>query len=255
MNVVFTREKKFTAGKYTEVDWYPYTDRQQHAARLPRAKRKKAQLPKIKALNDRYSRQLVRLLIEGNFTKGDYHTTLTFAEKVSDEEAQRLFGNYIKRLRNAYRRAGKELRYIYVAEHGGKRGRIHYHIIMNSGIPRDQVEQIWGENGYVNVDRLQPDKDGTFAALEKYIMKSQAENEKHRRTWNCSRNLKRPTVTTNDNSISRRRVMRMFRANADGELMRYIGEVYKGFEIIHGAVSVNEVTGFIHAEFRMRRNE
>ena len=114
MNVIFTREKKFSAGrgKYLEVDWFPYTDKQEKAARMPRAKREKAQLPKVKNLNDKYSRRMVRLLIEGNFRPGDYHTTLTFAKETTDEEAQKDFRNYIRRLRNAYKKVGLELKHL-----------------------------------------------------------------------------------------------------------------------------------------------
>lgn len=257
-NVIFTREKKFSAGggRYLEVDWYPYTDKQQAVARLPRAKREKAQLPKVKNLNDKYSRQMVRLLVEGNFKPKDFHTTLTFADNVTDEEARKEFKNYIRRLKNAYSKKNIELKYLYVAEHGSKRGKIHYHLIMNSGIPRDDIENLWGKHrGRVNTDNLQPDNDGTFAALENYIMKSQAENRTRERIWNCSRNLKRPTVTTNDNSVSRKRVMGAMNAQSNDELRKYVEGMYKGYSLLSGGTFVNEVTGLIHGEFRLRRNE
>ncbi len=258
MNVIFTREKKFSAGrgKYLEVDWFPYTDKQEKAARMPRAKREKAQLPKVKNLNDKYSRRMVRLLIEGNFRPGDYHTMLTFAKETTDEEAQKEFRNYIRRLRNAYKKVGLELKHLYVAEHGSKRGRIHYHLIMNSGIPRDDIENLWGKHrGLVNTDRLQADENGTFAALEKYIMKSQQENRTRSRVWNCSRNLKRPLLTTNDNSVSRKRVMGAFKAHRNEELRQYVEGLYKGYTLISGGAAVNDVTGMIYASFRLRRNE
>ena len=258
MNVIFTREKKFSAGrgKYLEVDWFPYTDKQEKAARMPRAKREKVQLPKVKNLNDKYSRRMVRLLIEGNFQPGDYHTTLTFAKETTDEEAQKEFRNYIRRLRNAYKKVGLELKHLYVAEHGSRRGRIHYHLIMNSGIPRDDIENLWGKHrGLVNADRLQADENGTFAALEKYIMKSQQENRTRSRVWNCSRNLKRPELTTNDNSVSRRRVLGVFKAQKNEELRRYVEGLYKGYALVSGGASVNEVTGMIYASFSLKRLE
>lgn len=258
MNVIFTREKKYSAGrgKYLEVDWFPYTDKQAKVARMPRARRQRVQLPKIKNLNNKYSRRMVRLLVEGNFMPGDYHTTLTFANDVTDEEAQKEFRNYIRRLKNAYRKAGVELMHLYVAEHGTKKGRIHYHIVMNSGISRDDVENLWGKHrGFVNVDRLQADENGTFAALEQYIMKSQKENQTRSRVWNCSRNLKRPDLTTNDNSVSRRRVAKAFRSQSNDDLREYVESVFKGYQLVSGNVVVNDVTGLLHAEFRLRRLE
>lgn len=258
LKVIFTREKKFSAGggKYLEIDWFPYTEEQEKAARRPRAKREKATLPKVKNLNDKYSRRMVRLLIEGNFKPGDYHVTLTFRDKVTDEEAQKEFHNYISRLRNAFKKAGQDLMYLYVAEHGQKRGRIHYHIILNSDIPRDDIENLWGKHrGRVNADRLQADDDGTFAALEKYLMKSQAENKNGKRTWNCSRNLKRPMQTTNDNSISKKRVTNLFKAHHNDEFREYVETVYKGYQLVSGGITSNEVTGLLYAEFRLRRRE
>ena len=258
MGVTFTREKKYSAGrgKYLEVDWYPYTDKQEHVARMPRAKREKAQLPKMKNLNDKYSRRMVRLLVEGNFKPGDYHTTLTFAKGVTDEEAMKDFRNYIRRLKTAYLKAGSELKYLYVAEHGVKYGKIHYHIIMNSGISRDDVEDIWGkERGRVNTDRLKLDTDGTFGDLESYIVKSQGEKKPRERVWNCSRNLKRPDLTTNDNSVSRKRVLGAFKAQKNEELRRYVEGLYKGYALVSGGASVNEVTGMIYASFRLKRLE
>lgn len=257
-NIVFTREKKFSAGKgrYLEVDWFPYTDKQEQAARLPRAKREKVQLPKIKNLNDKYSRRMVRLLIEGNFSENDYHTTLTFSENVTDDRAKKDFRNYIRRLKNAYSKKNIELKYLYVAEHGTQRGRIHYHVILNAGLSRDEIENLWGKHkGFVNTDRLRADESGTFAALEKYIMKSQSQNRARTRVWNCSRNLKRPTLTTNDNSISRRRVTKAFRSRNYDELHQYIESVYSGYKLVSGNVQVNEVTGLLYAWFRLRRLE
>lgn len=258
MNVIFTREKKYSAGrgKYLEVDWFPYTDKQERIARMPRAKRQRVQLPKIKNLNDKYSRRMVRLLIEGNFHPKDYHITLTFRENTSDESAHKDFRNFIRRLKNSYKKSEVELKYLYVAEHGAKRGRIHFHMILNSGVPRDDIENLWGKHrGTVNVDRLQPDENGTFAALEKYIMKSQAENNRRGRVWNCSRNLKRPTLTTNDNNVSRRRVAKAFRSQSNDEFREYVESVFKGYQLVSGNVVVNDVTGLLHAEFRLRRLE
>lgn len=253
-NIVFTREKKYFAdkGRYLEVDWFPYTDKQEQVARLPKAKREKAQLPKVKNLNDKYSRRMVRLLIEGNFSENDYHTTLTFAKDISDEQAKKEFHNYICRLRNAYRKKNIELKYLYVAEHGVKRGRIHYHIILNSGLTRDEIENLWKQKGFVNTDRLRTDESGTFAALEHYIMKTQA-NRTRTRVWNCSRNLKRPVVTTNDNSISRHRVIKAFRSHSNDELAAYMETVYNGYKLVDSNMQVNEVTGMLYAWFRLRR--
>ena len=70
----FTREKLFSvkSGEYIEPCINIYSDEQEKVSRLKRAKKTKATEPKVKKLNDEYSRQYFRLLLNGNFGQGDY---------------------------------------------------------------------------------------------------------------------------------------------------------------------------------------
>ena len=74
---------------------------------------------------------------------------------------------------------------------------------MNGGISREELEQIWGQ-GYANADNLQPDENG-LEAIARYITKQQ----KNRRKWARSRNLKMPKVRTSDTKVSNARVRRL----------------------------------------------
>ena len=98
-----------------------------------------------------------------------------------------------------------ELKYVYTIEDAedGKKKRIHIHAIINGGISREELERIW-EKGYANADHLQPDENG-LEAIARYITKQQ----RNRRKWARSRNLKQPKVRTSDTKVSNARVRRL----------------------------------------------
>lgn len=75
--------------------------------------------------------KLTRLLLD-NFSTGDWWITFTMREKETVAEFRKEYARMIRRLRDAYRRAGHELRYISVLENLGGRGRPHGHIIINN---------------------------------------------------------------------------------------------------------------------------
>ena len=94
----------------------------------------------------------------------------------------------------------------------GKPVRIHHHIIMNGGLDRDTVENLWrkrkrkGEKkgdriGFCNADRLQSDDNG-ISALCNYLV-NQAGGKKR---WTSSHNLERPTSRTNDGKYNHRQI-------------------------------------------------
>lgn len=252
----FVREKKYPCRNgYMEVDLYHINDTNAH--KLPRANREKISLPKQKKLNNENSRRTMRLVFNNNFKSGDYYITPTYSPEflpANDKEAQKALNAYIRKLRTLYRRYGHELKYLYVTEKGTKNGRVHHHIIVNNiGISRNDIEDLWSFGSIVNVDRLQPDPDGSFNCLAEYLMKSAENAEKHSRTWNCSRNLRRPEKHTNDNSISGKKLRSLIEAKRNDELRAAVERLYKEHNFIDGYVSVNEVTGLPYVKLRLMK--
>jgi len=84
----------------------------------------------------------LRMTIDNNFKRNDYYITLTYKEQPSWEQAKKDIRNFIRRLQRVYKKAGKELKYIYVAE--GKR-RIHFHLLINREIDlyTEDIEKLW----------------------------------------------------------------------------------------------------------------
>lgn len=75
--------------------------------------------------------RLARLLLD-NFTVGDWWVTFKLAEPVDAKTFRREYERMIRRMRDAYRKGGHELKYIAVLENLTGRGRMHGHIIVNN---------------------------------------------------------------------------------------------------------------------------
>ncbi len=254
--VSFIREKSLERKgcDYKEVEWYVYSDEEQTAVRKARQSRTRASPPKIKRLNDERSRKYFRWMLNNNFGAGDYHITLTFAREPAKEEGRKEFSNFIRRVRRLYDKAGVEFRYMYVCEGRRSGARLHYHLICNSGVSRDDIEARW-KLGIVNSDRLQPDINEGLCALSQYLTKSKASAEKYERSWNCSSNLKRPDEVVDDNRITKKKMRKMQEATRNDEVKRAAERMYIGWRVIDYQVGENPVTGRPYARFKLKRKD
>lgn len=220
----FIREKKIYCGKsYREVDIFQYTDAQYRATRRTRSKKVRESEPKQKNLNDINARRYFIQL--GNLNFGDdpdaLHVSATYSPKylpATVEDAEREATNYLRRI--SYRREKEglpPLKYLLITSYTTKRNsdtpvRIHHHIVMNGGLDRDVVEELWRKRkrkgqkkgdriGFCNADRLQADENG-IAALCVYLVKQSGGKKR----WTSSQNLERPTSRTNDGKYNRRQI-------------------------------------------------
>ena len=259
----FIREKAFDArnSRYKEVEWYEYSEEEQEAVRQSRKTRARASLPKIKKMNDSYSRKHFRWLLFNNFSEGDYFVTLTYDEehlRKGIPDCKREFCNYIRCMKRLYEKKGLELRYLYVIEGTNDGSRFHYHLIVNSEkgkVTRDEIEQLWKCAKRTNSKRLQLDDDGTFSVLANYLMKSQDTKKKCERSWNGSQNLKRPDITVDDNKVSRRAMRKVQDAARNDEVHALMSRIYPKYKVIDYEIGQNPVTGRDYARFRMVRLE
>lgn len=219
---MFIREKKTSCGRYTEVDIIPRTEEAELATRGKRGKRTRVTPTKQTDLNDKNSKRYLVQLANGNFGKGDLHTSCTYDNEHlpgTVQEAEKTVNNYLRRIAYRRKKLGLEpLKYILVNEFqydkdGNTIVRIHHHIIMNGGLDRDEVEAMWTNQrinwnkyhndrdykveqmGFVNTDRLQPNEKGV-EALCKYITK----NPQGKKRWSSSRNLNRPETEKSDSN-------------------------------------------------------
>ena len=260
MSRSFIREKKiYCSDTYMEVDIYPYyTDIEKKGRR---SKKKKESEPKQKNLNDKNAKRFLIQKIHTNFKENDLYITLTYTNislPKTIQEAEKNISNYIRRLKRARKKQNlEELKYIAVTEHNedknsGKLKRIHHHLIINGGLSRDEVEELWrqkkkkGEKqgkkiGYVNANRIQEDENTGLTALAKYLIK----DPKGKKRWTCSKNLINPTSRTNDYKYTRKKIISLATNHFD---ITYWEKKYQGWTIkdkIGGYEAIyNDFTGW-----------
>lgn len=101
------------AGNTIEIKKY-FSARYGKKAR--RSERKAETEEKQKRINENNAADKLRWLLNSNFGKGDYHVVLTYRRenKPQPEESPQILAAYIRKLRQEYRKKGKELKYIAV---------------------------------------------------------------------------------------------------------------------------------------------
>ena len=143
-------------------------------------------------INIKNARKNLARMIRCNFDSNDFFITLSYRGKEPDyETAKKLFANFSRRLKYARMKKGlPPLKYIAVLE--GKSKRKHHHLIINNGISKDEIKDIWGL-GRVTISDLEPNDD--YEALTKYITKESYDDElENKKAWTSSKNLKKPVI-------------------------------------------------------------
>ncbi len=239
------------AGKMIEVDIYP-TFNVRHD--MPRTKRGRESRPAQKNLNDKRARRYLNQLASANFGKGDLWGTFTYRageEPESIDDAEKKFGNFIRRINRRRKRAGKEnIKYIYVTEwEDGEKGvRCHHHAILSGDVDRDEIEQLWYHGDRTETKRLAPDPDTHIAGLVHYITK----DPKGKKRWKTSKGLKKPTITRSYSKFGKTKVRKMA---CDYTLLESeLKKKYKNARFVDAKVYQNEVNGGFYIYARMVRD-
>lgn len=226
--------------------------------RSDRAKAEAARKAMSRERQTRYNRERARrrlaLLMDANFGKNDLHVTLTYRGTPPEyEQARKDVRNYLRAVKRMREKAGlPEMKYIYVLEEEGGDGekrRIHVHLMMTGGISREALEEKWGR-GYANCDRLQPEEGTGLLELARYFTK--LEQEKHRRAWSASKNLRQPRTTVSRTRMSNARVRRLCQ-EIPGNAAEIMGKLYPAYKL--GAVEpyVSDWIPGVYLRIRLRR--
>lgn len=228
------RIKTVKAGDTLEVEGYAIWNNRKTAAIARQATEKHREA--VQAVNRRNSQKKLRRLINANFGAGDLLLTLTydtFEQPADPDEAHRNVRNFLIRLRNKRKRLGlSDLKYVYTTEvtHGALGTRYHHHLIVNGGISRPVVENLWTV-GLVNSRIARPDQYG-LSGWAHYMSKHKEVQEKaSRHGWTCSRNLKQPKVSYADHKISRSR-MRQLAEDLNDNGRKILEKIYPGYTLV-----------------------
>lgn len=230
------RTKTVRAGEFLYISMYPLiganADRIQ-SSRLEELKAEGLKKAKLRLKYARYNnkRRIAEFeqLVHANITRGDLHVSCTYDRQDyrdydnlifrSREDAKRDIRNYIRRVRRMLKKHGVDLgqfRWICVSvtkedmhESARPLPDKHHHHLLFHGVPgslRGEIENLWQE-GFCNADRLREDSEG-FARVACYVARqeSSANGENAgERSFTTGRNIIKPTVTTSDSKLSRRR--------------------------------------------------
>ena len=227
--------------------------------RWKRGKKVNVSAPKQKNLNDRRAKRYFIQLANSNFGVGDLVVHLTYAPEFlpeSEEEAAKIVAKYLRRVAYLRKKRGvPPLKYLLVTQIGRKKDgthRIHHHILMNGGLDRDEVENLWWETkgtkdrepvmyGWANADRLRPNAKG-IASMAGYMVQDSA-GKKH---WTQSQNLEKPWHRApNDRKYTRRQLDKIAKLPEDSEeFVRFWEKQYRGWELVECEKSFNEQTGW-----------
>lgn len=279
--------------RFKEVDIYYFSQR----PRNRRARRSKKSSEVQERLNDKNSRRYLNQLIKANFFQGDYRVDLTYSDEnmpASEEEADKLVYNFIKRVKRMRNRLHLEpLKYIWINELGMS-GRIHHHLIMSGGIDRETMESLWsfrkrkGEKeprsiGYIRVEPLRFSRSG-IDGLVVYITKETFKQEKDaegqlsfgdiyegkelslsdllvsqpqgKKRWKQSKNLIKPRERTRNYAYSKKQIQKLVSMPSDCEDVRnFFSRRFEGYEIDTCRYQFNEVTATWAIYLTMHRRD
>lgn len=146
--------------------------------------------------NEKNAEAMLRMLIDNNFNTNDLYLTLTYEKQPDWTQAKKDIQNFIRRLKRRYKHAGKELKYIYVAE--GKT-RIHFHMILNNAIDlySDELNELW-QYGMHKIVLYQGRAEDAVRLASYFVKEKRAcyyeKNETFKRRWMASKNLKKPEI-------------------------------------------------------------
>ena len=242
------RRRTTVSGPRIDAEVFPVFGRQQRGE-LRRAKQQITREAQQRA-NDERSRIHLIQLVEANFTEKDISIGLSYAGTAPDpERIDKDIRNFIGRVRRTRARMGlDELKYIYAiggdempaAGYSGKRP--HIHMILNGGIDRDTLEQIWGK-GRANADRLQPRDEGLGGIAVYFTRQKQDRPEKPGvRKWRGSRDARMPNSRV-------RRIAYDFRNEAK-EVME---KLYPGYVLQDCRVRYSDVIDGVYIRCVLRR--
>ena len=239
------------AGKMLEIDIYP-TFGIRHD--MPRTVKRRESRPSQKSLNDKRARRYLNQLASANFGKGDIWATFTYRageEPRSVEDAEKNFGNFIRRINRRRKKAGKKnIKYIYVTEwEDGEKGiRCHHHAIMSGDVNRDEIEELWHHGDRTETKRLAPDPDTHITGLVHYITK----DSRGKKRWKTSKGLVKPKITRSYSKFRKNTVRKMVidRSMIEAELKKK----YKNARFVDADVYISDVNGGYYIYARMVRD-
>lgn len=168
----YKKYKRLTYSFRDSVEIYEYLDGRYGAPGEKRRKKKEATPEQIRKRNQWNRERTARHKLKTWFHENDYLMLLTYrrdARPPNMEAAKEDFKKATKKIRNAYKKKGHELRWMRNIEVGPK-GAWHIHLVINRIPDTDLIVKKAWVHGRVTFKHLY--EDGGFADLAGYITKT-----------------------------------------------------------------------------------
>ena len=197
-------------------------------------------------------KQFIRLL-NANFTKDDYIMHLTYSNEnlpPNIEDAEKEVYKLIRKIN--YRRKKKKLqnaKYIYVTEYDPqKKIRVHHHLIIEGGIDRKVMKDLWTNGIRIKVEELEPD-EYELSGLANYLSK----DPKGKKRWKASKGLKQPRERKSYTSFSKKKIRNMIADDTNVSI--YMNSNYKSKAYLDHEIRYNKANHMYYIYVRMRNKD
>lgn len=254
------RRRTTTSGPRIDAEVFPAFGRQTRGM-LRRAKSEKT--PKAQQIaNENRSRIKLIQLVEANFTDQDLSIGLDYAGKEpTPERIDKDLTNFFAKVRRRRAKYGLD-KLKYIAAIGGDEmpsagysgTRPHVHVIMNGGIDRDELEEMWG-HGRANTHRLQPRDEG-LGGIAVYFTKQMQDRppKKGVRKYRPSKNLKQPVVRARDAQMPNSRVCRIA-YDFQNQAKEVMEKLYPGYVMQDCKVKYSDIVAGVYIHCVLRKVE
>lgn len=158
-----------------------------------RAAKSKPSSEAVKRINLMNAERKLTMILNHNFSDGDYHLTLTYKEIPTPEEAKKALAKFTRSLRTYTQKQGINFKWVAVTE--GLNKRIHHHFVCTA-IDPEVLNRNW-QQGWVNIKQL--DDSGNYYKLANYLIKETDKTFREpeaasKRRYSHSRNIEIPEV-------------------------------------------------------------
>ena len=230
-----------------------------HRTALRRARSQQTSKAQQIANEERRRIRLIQL-VEANFTDKDLAIGLDYAGKVpTPERVDRDLKTFFEKVRRRRRKYGlPELKYIAaiggdeMPSAGYSGTRPHAHVIMQGGIDRDELEQMWG-HGRANTQRLQPRDEG-LGGISVYFTKQMQDRPPRKgvKRYRTSRNLTQPIRRSRDAKMPNSRVKRVA-YDFENQAKAVMEKLYPGYVLQQCSVRYSDVVSGVYIRCVLRK--
>ena len=126
-----------------------------------------------------------------------------------------------------------------------KKIRVHHHLIIEGGIDRKVMKDLWTNGIRIKVEELEPD-EYELSGLANYLSK----DPKGKKRWKSSKNLKKPLERKAFTRFSKRKISRMIE---DPTLIsKFMLESFKSKDFLDYEIRYNKVNRLFYIYVRMK---